>query len=306
MSKIIITAAITGAIHVPSLSPYLPITPEQIIDNAVGAAAAGAAIVHIHARDPKTGEPSSNLELMREIVSEIKKKSDAVICITTGASQMMTIDERLAPVPELQPELASCNAGTMNFVLSGMIKKLNENSQEWEKQYLLGTNSSMFANTYSNMEQYIKTMAKYRTRMEFEVYDVGMINNIAHFVNEGIVDKPIYIQFVMGVQGGIPASVENLVILKNTADRQLKDFVWSVAVAGRKQLPLTATALALGGNVRVGLEDNIYIRPHELAKNCAEQVVAIRTIAEIMGKEIASPDDAREMLLLKGGNLVKF
>ena len=306
MDKTIITAAITGAVHVPSLSPYLPVTPEQIIADAVGAAEAGASVVHIHARNPQTGEPSSDLEIMRKIVTEINRQTDAVICVTTGASQLMTVEERLSPIPELQPELASCNAGSMNFVLSGMIAKLPDTALEWEAKYLLSTKQNIFSNTYGGMEQYIKTMRQYGTAIEFEVYDVGMINNLAYFKRQGLLKEPIYLQFVLGVQGGIPSSVENIVFLKNTADRQLEDYVWSVASAGRHQLPVAAAALAMGANIRVGLEDNLYIKPGILAKSSAEQVIAVRTIAELVGKEIATPDEVRQILKLKGKKKLGF
>jgi len=306
MDKTIITAAITGAVHVPSLSPYLPVTPEQIIADAVGAAEAGASVVHIHARNPQTGEPSSDLGIMRNIVTEINRQTDAVICVTTGASQLMTVEERLSPIPELQPELASCNAGSMNFVLSGMIAKLPDTALEWEAKYLLSTKQNIFSNTYGGMEQYIETMRQYGTAIEFEVYDVGMINNLAYFKRQGLLKEPIYLQFVLGVQGGIPSSVENVVFLKNTADRQLEDYVWSVASAGRHQLPVAAAALAMGANIRVGLEDNLYIKPGVLAKSSAEQVIAVRTIAELVGKEIATPDEVRQILKLKGKEKLGF
>ena len=306
MDKTIITAAITGAVHVPSLSPYLPVTPEQIIADAVGAAEAGASVVHIHARNPQTGEPSSDLGIMRNIVTEINRQTDAVICVTTGASQLMTVEERLSPIPELQPELASCNAGSMNFVLSGMIAKLPDTALEWEAKYLLSTKQNIFSNTYGGMEQYIETMRQYGTAIEFEVYDVGMINNLAYFKRQGLLKEPIYLQFVLGVQGGIPSSVENVVFLKNTADRQLEDYVWSVASAGRHQLPVAAAALAMGANIRVGLEDNLYIKPGVLAKSSAEQVIAVRTIAELVGKEIATPYEVRQILKLKGKEKLGF
>lgn len=306
--KAIITAAITGAVHVASMSPYLPITPEEIIDQSVGAAQAGAAVVHIHARDPKTGEPSSDLELMRKIVSGIKEKSNVIVCITTGASQMMTVDERLSVVPSLKPELASCNAGSMNFVLAGLVSQLPADAPAWERPYLEGTKDNVFSNTYLGLEKYIRTMQECGTIPEFEVYDAGMINNIAYFRNKGILTAPVYIQFVLGIQGGLPASVDNLVFLHNTAERQLGEdhFNWSVAAAGRHQFPLTATSLAMGGSVRIGLEDNLYIRPHVLAKSSAEQVKAIRTEAEILGREIATPDEARQILGLKGRDRVGF
>ncbi|MPM80123.1 3-keto-5-aminohexanoate cleavage enzyme [bioreactor metagenome] len=304
--KVVVTAAITGAVHVPSQSPYLPITPDQIVEQAVGAWKAGAAVVHIHARVPETGEPSSDLELMRKIVTAIKAQCDVVICITTGASQMMTVDERLLPIPDMKPELASCNAGSVNFVLAGITKYLTPDSHEWERRYLEGTRNNVFTNTYLGMERYISTMQENGTRPEFEVYDVGMINNIAYFKSTGLLQEPIYIQFVMGIQGGLPASVDNLAFLRSTAERQLGSFNWSVAGAGRSQLPMAAASLAMGGNVRVGLEDNLYLAPGKLAKSSAEQVEAVVRLAAILGKEIASPDEAREILGLKGKDKVHF
>lgn len=298
--KVIITAAVTGAVHVPSMTPYLPITPEQIINDAVKAWEAGASVVHIHARNPQTGRPTSDLSLMGEIVSGIKQRSDVIICITTGGAIGMTLEERLIAIPAFHPELASCNAGSVNFVLAPAAAKIQNPQFDWEIPFLEATNDLVFANTFKGLEYYIKTMNEYGTLPEFEVYDVGMINNIAYFVKKGIVRKPVYLQFVMGVLGGIPASVENLVYLVKTAREQLGEFTWSCAAAGKYQFPLTTAALTMGGNVRVGLEDNIYIKPGVLAKSSSEQVALIRNIAESLGKEIATPKDARTILSLKG------
>lgn len=301
-NKAILTAAITGAVHVPSMSPYLPITPEQIVQQSVDACRAGAAVVHLHGRDPKTGEPSSDLELMRQMASEIKKRCDVIVNISTGASQMMTTQERLSAVPAMKPELASCNAGSMNFMLAGVLKLLPENPPEWQTKYLGGTYDNVFSNTYLGMETYIRTMQDSGTIPEFEVYDAGMINNILYFRNNGILTCPIYIQFVLGIQGGLPATVENLAYLLSTAEKQLGkgNFMWSAAAAGRHQFPITTAALAMGGGARVGLEDNLYIRPHELAISNAQQVEAIAAVAGILGRDIATPDEARQMLGLKG------
>lgn len=298
--KVIITAAITGAVHVPSMTPYLPITPEQIIEDAVKACDAGASVVHIHARDPQTGKPTSDIGLMSEIVDGIKRRSDVVICITTGGAIGMTLEERLVAVPAFRPELASCNAGSVNFVLAPAAARIQQPKFDWEIPFLEATNDLVFANTFKGLEYYIKTMNEHGTLPEFEVYDVGMINNIAYFVKKGIIRKPVYLQFVMGVLGGIPASIENLVYLVKTAREQLGEFTWSCAAAGKYQLPLTTVALAMGGNVRVGLEDNIYIKPGILAKSSSEQVTVIRNIAESLGKEIATPKDTRAILSLNG------
>lgn len=304
--KVIVTAAITGSVHVPSMSPYLPITPQEIIEDAVKANEAGAAVVHVHGRDPKTGKPDSDIALMKEIVSGISKRCDAVICITTGASQMMTSEERLAPVSILQPELASCNAGSVNFVLSPIAEKIKEPKFDWEIPYLEGTRNNVFSNTFLGLDKFISTMNNTGTRPEFEIYDVGMINNIAYFLQKGLVKRPVYIQFVMGILGGIPATVDNLVYLYKTAREQLGEFNWSVGAAGRAQLPLAAVALAMGGNVRVGLEDNVYIKRGILAKSSAEQVTAVKGIAETLGLETATPDEARAILQLKGREKVQF
>lgn len=305
MNKIIITAAVTGAVHVRSMSPYLPITPQEIIDDSVRACEAGAAVVHIHARNPETGEPSSDKELMKKIISGIKQRCDVIVCITTGGSQMMTVKERLSPIPLMKPELASCNAGSMNFVLADLADRIKE-SYPWEKKYFAGTRDHVFANTYLGMEQYINVMNENGTRPEFEVYDAGMINNIAYFVRQGIVKRPIYLEFVLGIQGGIPATPDNLVFLRNSADKLLGEYVWSAAAAGKYQMSNAAVALALGGNVRIGLEDNLFIRPGQLAHSNADQVKAVRTMAEILGKEIATPAQAREILGLKGKENVGF
>jgi uncharacterized protein (DUF849 family) len=305
MSKIFITAALTGAVHVPSMSPYLPITPDQIAEDAAIARESGAAVVHIHARNPVTGEPSSSVELMREIIEKVKKRCDAIICITTGASQLMTVDERLFPIAEFEPELASCNAGSMNFVLAEIAEKIDDGFG-WEKTYLNKTRDNVFKNTFYGIEKYIKTMEGVGTKPEFEVYDVAMINNLAYFKKKGVLRGRIYIQFVLGILGGLPATVENLVFLKNTADKLLGDYIWSVAAAGRHQLTMAAVALAMGGNVRVGLEDSLYIKRGVLSKSSGEQVLAVKTISEVLGYDLASPSETREIIGLKGVEKVMF
>ncbi len=304
--KIIITAAVTGATHTPSLSPYFPATPEQIIADAVKAHEAGAAVVHVHARNPEDCKPTPDIEIMKHIVSSIKKQCNAVVCVTTGGSLLMSKEQRLAPAVELKPELASCNAGSVNFVFADLAGKLKNPKYDWEVPYLQGTYDLIFSNTFAGMEYYIETMNKYDIRPEFEVYDVGMINNIAYFYNKGLVKKPIYMQFVMGILGGIPATVENLAYLVRTAREQIGDFVWSCAAAGKAQFPLVTAALCMGGNARVGLEDNVYLKPGVLAKSSGEQVVQIKEIAERLGLEIATADEAREILALKGNDKVNF
>ena len=242
---------------------------------------------------------------MKEIIVKIKERCDVVICITTGASQLMTIDERLAPVSQLKPELASCNAGSMNFVLSDIVSKI-DGSRSWEEPYLLKTYDNVFKNTFHGIEKYIETMKASCTVPEFEVYDVSMINNLYYFKQKGLLGKKIYLQFVLGILGGIPATIDNLVFLKNTADQLLGEYEWSVAAAGRQQLPIAATALAMGGNIRVGLEDNLYLKRGILAKSSGEQVEAVKSIAEILGYGIATPAEVRKSLGLKGVDKVAF
>ena len=304
--KIIITAAVTGATHTPSLSPYFPATPQQIIADAVTAHAAGAAVVHVHARNPEDSKPTPDIGIMTDIVSSIKRQCDAVVCITTGGSLMMSKEQRLAPVVQLKPELASCNAGSVNFVFADLATKLKNPKFDWEVPYLQGTYDLIFSNTFAGMEYYIDTMNQHDIRPEFEVYDVGMINNIAYFLNKGLVKKPVYLQFVMGILGGIPATVENLAYMVKTAREQIGDFVWSCAAAGKSQFPMVTAALTMGGNARVGLEDNVYLRPGVLAKSSGEQVTQLREIAERLGLEIATADEAREILSLKGNDKVNF
>lgn len=294
--KIIITAAVTGAVHTPGMSPYLPITPDDIASHAIDACKAGAAAVHLHARIPTTGRPSSDINIYKEMVAKIKKETDGIICITTGGALGMQLDERLKPVTVLKPELASCNAGSVNFVLTPATRKLKP-KYDWEIPFLKGTEDLIFSNTYKGIKYYIETMNDTGTLPEFEVYDVAMINNIAYFKRTGVITQPIYIQFVLGILGGIPAEVENLVFMVNTAKKLLgNDFNWSVAAAGKNQFKMATVAMALGGNIRVGLEDNLYLKPGVLAKNSAEQVTLVREILERLGMEIAKPEEARKIL----------
>lgn len=307
--KVWITTAITGAIHTPAMSPYLPVTPQQIIDHAVGAAEAGSAVVHIHARDPKTGQPSGDLSLMGDIVSGIKKRSDVVICITTGAGLGMSLDMRLAPIPKFKPELASLNAGSIDFCLAPVaeaVKRMGGPKFDWELPYLESTWDLVFANSFKALEHYNRAMDEAGTRPEFEVYDAGMINNIAFLIKKGIVKTPPYIQFVLGILGGLPATVENLVTLHRQAKDLIGDFHWSVCAAGRFQFPICAAGLAMGGNVRVGLEDNLSLKPGVLAKTNAEQVVQMREIVDRLGLDIYSAAEVREIMALKGKDAVAF
>jgi uncharacterized protein (DUF849 family) len=294
--KRIITAAITGAIHVPSQTPYLPITPDQIAEEAVRAHAAGAAVAHIHVRDPQTGRPTSNLELFREVVSKVKARCDMLLCITTGGGIGMSLEERIQVVPALQPEMASFNMGSLNFALYPLASKIKEFKFDWEKPMLEMTEDLVFANTFKALKYFCQTMNQYQTKPEVEIYDVGMVNNAAHLLELGILKRPVYLQFVMGILGGIPATVENLVFLLETARRQIGEFTWSVCAAGQHQMPMGTAALLLGGNVRVGLEDSVYLSKGVLAKSNAEQVEKIVRIARELGLEAASPAEAREIL----------
>lgn len=306
-NKIFITAAITGAIHIPTMSEYLPVKPDQIIDQAVGAYEAGAAVVHIHARNPETGAPSQDPNIMRQILTGIKSRCDVIICVTTGAGLGMSVEERLIGVPTFKPEIASCNAGSFNFYIYPIAEKIKSFKHDWELPYLEQTDDFIFSNTFKGVRKYVETMYAHGTLPEFEVYDVGMINNIAYLKNKGVIKSPIYIQFVMGIMGGLPATVPNLAYMVTTAKQLLgDDFVWSCAAAGRHQFHLVPAAMAMGGNARVGLEDNLYLRPGVLAKNSAEQVTQIREIAERMGYEIASTTEARDILKLKGIDKVAY
>ncbi len=305
-NKVIITAAVTGAIHVPTMSPYLPITPDQIIDEAVKSYEAGAAVVHIHARDPQDGRPSADLGLYREILEGIKKRCNVVICVTTGGGLGMSLEERIAAVREFKPELASFNMGSINFALYPLAQKIEKFNYSWEKDYLEFTEDFAFSNTFKALKYFCQTMNEHGTVPELEVYDVGMINNISQIIEEGIMKTPVYTQFVMGILGGIPADADNLLFLYNTAKKLLSTFNWSVCAAGRNQFPMGVTGMALGGNIRVGLEDSIYISRGVLAKSNAEQVAKAGRIAKELGLETATPDDARQILGLKGLDYVSF
>ncbi len=306
MSKVIVTAAITGAIHVPTMSPYLPVTPEEIADEAVKACEAGAAVVHIHARDPEDGKPSPNLELYHQILTKIKKRCNVVVCITTGGGLGMTAEERISVVKEFKPEIASFNTGSMNFALYPLLERMEEFKYSWEKKYLEMTKSFAFHNTFDDLEHFCKTMNENGTLPELEVYEVGMINNAAQLIAEGVLKEPVYMQFVMGILGGIPATIDNLLFMYNTARKQIKEFNFSACAAGRHQFPIGVTNMILGGFMRVGLEDSLYLGKGVLAKSNAEQVAKAVRIAGELSLEVASPDDARQILGLKGLDKVNF
>ena len=304
--KVIITAAITGSIHTPTMSPYLPITPREIADEAVRSYEAGAAVCHIHARNPETGQPTPDVNIIKEIITSIKSRCNIVICITTGGGFGMTIEQRVAPVSLYRPELASFNAGSMNFALFPVIPRYPSWKYEWEKQFLAMTEDNIFANTFKSMREYCAVFNETGTKPELEIYDSGMVNNIAFMIQAGHLKKPVYIQFVMGVLGGITASPENLLFLVDYARRQIGDFVFSVCVAGRAQFPICTLSLLIGGNCRVGLEDNLYLEKGKMAKSNAEQVAKMVRIAQELGAQPASPDEARKILGLKGSDKVTY
>jgi uncharacterized protein (DUF849 family) len=306
MSKVIVTAAITGGIHTPSMSPYLPLTPEQIADDAVKAAEAGAAVVHIHARNPENGMPSADQEHFRRILTSIKKRSNVVVCITTGGGIGQTTEQRVAAVRNFSPELASLNGGSLNFALFQLLDQMKEFKYDWEPQYLAATEDHIFPNTFKTLREFSVYFREQNTKPEFEIYDVGMINNLAFMIQRGHIERPVYLQFVLGILGGLPATMKNLMFLYDTAKEQIGDFQWSVCAAGRFQFTLCTTALLMGGHVRVGMEDNLYVEKGVLARSSADQVAKIIRIARELGREPATPDEARQILGLKGLHLVRF
>ena len=305
-NKVIITAAVTGSIHTPTMTPYLPITPEQIADDAVKAYEAGAAVAHIHVRNPETGQPVSDVNLFKEVVTKVKSRCNMVLCLTTGGGLGMSAEERLKPVSNFKPELGSFNAGSINFALFHALDKMKDFKYEWEKEYLAKTEDLIFPNTFKSMKAFAKIFNENETKPEFEVYDAGMINNIAFMVERGYIKKPVYIQFVMGILGGIPAIPENLMFLVDTTRKMIGDFEFSVCAAGRAQFQMCTQGLLLGGNVRVGLEDNMYLEKGRMAQSSAEQVEKIARIASEFGLSPATPDEARQMLGLKGLEKVNY
>jgi uncharacterized protein (DUF849 family) len=306
-NKVIITCAVTGAIHTPSMSPHLPITPQEIADAAIGAAEAGAAIVHLHARNPTTGQPDQSPEAFAPFLKVIKQRSDCVINITTGGAPTMLVQERVGPAAHFAPEVASLNMGSMNFGLYPMLNRFKEFKHDWERPYLEGSRDRIFRNTFADIEYILRTCADNGTRFEIECYDIGHLYTLAHFVEQGLVKAPFFVQSVFGLLGGIGPHPEDVMHMKRTADRLFgKDYRWSVLGAGRHQLPIAAMAAAMGGNVRVGLEDSLWIRAGKLAESNAEQVRAARQIIEGLGLEIATPDEARDILQLKGAEKVNF
>ncbi|CAE6941372.1 3-keto-5-aminohexanoate cleavage enzyme [Paraburkholderia domus] len=301
--KVIISCAITGSIHTPSMSPYLPVTPGEIAQSAIGAANAGASIVHLHARRPEDGFPTQHLGLFREIVQEIRRGCDAIVNLTTGGSAIMTLDERLAPALELKPELASLNMGSMNFGLYQMLGREREFKHAWERPFLEGSRDLVFRNTFADIENILRRCGENGTRFEFECYDTSHLYNLAHFVDRGLVKGPFFVQNVFGLLGGIGTHPEDISHMKRTADRLFgNELVWSVLSAGKTQTPTITMAALLGGNVRVGLEDSLWDGPGQLAPSNAAQVTRISSILNGLSLELASPQHARETLALKGAD----
>jgi uncharacterized protein (DUF849 family) len=306
-NKAIITCAITGSIHTPSMSPYLPITPEQIAQEAIAATKAGAAMVHLHARDPATGRPDQSPELFKQFLPTIKAATDAIINITTGGGLGMTLDQRLAPAKWARPEIASMNMGSLNFNISGAGSKISDWKFDWERPYLESTKDFILSNTFAQMERGMRELGSQGTRFEFECYDMAHVYNLAHFADRKIIEPPFFIQGVFGILGGIGAEPENLMSMKAAADRLFgQDYLFSALAAGRHQMPMITLSALLGGSVRVGLEDSLYAGRGRLAHSNAEQVAKIRRILEELSIEIATPAEAREMMATKGKDAVGF
>lgn len=304
--KVIISCAVTGAIHTPSMSPHLPVTPDEIADAALGAAEAGAAIVHLHARNPQTGQPDQTPEAFAKFLPTVRQRSDVVVNITTGGAPTMTVEERVRPAATFQPELASLNLGSMNFGLFGMLGRFPDLKHEWERTYL-GNKDIIFRNTFGQIEYILTACAVNGTRFECECYDTAHLYNLKYFVDRGLVKAPLFIQTVFGLQGGIGAHPDDVLHMRRTADRLFGDgYQWSVIGAGRNQMTIAAMAAAMGGHVRVGIEDSLWDGPGKLATSNADQVRRARQIIEGLGLAVATPDEARAMLSLKGGDKVGF
>lgn len=305
--KVIVTCAVTGSIHTPSMSPYLPVTPQEIAEAAIGAAEAGASIVHLHARDPQNGAPDQSPERFAEFLPIIKQRTNCVLNITTGGASTMTIAERLRPVAQFKPEVASLNMGSMNFGLYPMLERFTEFEHAWEREYLEGSRDRIFRNTFGDIENILTTCAENDTRFEVECYDIGHLYTCAHFVERGLIKPPVFIQSVFGILGGIGGHPEDVMHMKRTADRLFgEEYQWSVLGAGRNQMPIALQSVLMGGNLRVGLEDSLWAGPGRLAKSNAEQVTLARQLVESLGMEVATPDEAREILDLKGADKVAF
>ncbi len=301
--KVIITCAVTGAIHTPTMSEFLPITPDEIVAEALAAAEAGAAILHLHARNPETGQPDQRPEAFAPFLSRIKQQTDAAINITSGGSPYMRVEERVLPAATFKPEVASLNMGSINFGLYHLLDKYSNFKFEWERTHLENTRDLVFRNSFKDIEYILETCYGNGTRFEFECYDIGHLYNLKHFLDRGLLKPPLFVQSVFGLLGGIGAHPEDIMHMKRTADRLFGDeYRWSVLGAGRNQMPVAAMAASMGGNVRVGLEDSLWAGPGKLARSNADQVRLVRQVIEGLGLEIATPDEAREMLDLKGAD----
>ncbi len=306
MAKVVVTAALTGGGSTPSMSPYLPITPQQLAHEAVRAYEAGAAIAHVHVRNPETGQPSANPEYFREVAVKVKSRCNIIICFTTGGTPDMAVAERARVVAKLRPELATFNAGSMNFGIFLGAKNIKEFKYDWEEPHLLNSEDSIFPNTFKTLREFSQMFAETDTKPELEVYDGGMINNLAYLLRYGYLKRPIHLQFVLGTMGGLPATVNNLNFLYNSARETLGEFTWSTCAIGRFQFPMCTVATIMGGHCRVGMEDNLYLRKGVLAKSNAELVEKMVRILGEFGNEPATPDEAREILGLKGLDKVNF
>jgi uncharacterized protein (DUF849 family) len=307
-NKVIITCAITGSIHTPSMSQYLPVTPDEIAESAIGAAEAGASIVHLHARDPRTGAPDQSPDLFMKFLPRIKQTSNVVINLTSGGAATMPVAERAGPARTLKPEVSSLNMGSMNFGLYPMLDRFKQFKHDWERPYLEGSRDRIFRNTFKDIEFILESCSDNGTRFEFECYDTGHLYNLAHFLDRKLVKPPLFVQTVFGILGGIGTHPDDVMHQRRTADRLFgrENYQWSVLGAGRNQMPIAAMAAAMGGNVRVGLEDSIWLGAGKLAQSNAAQVKNVRQIIEGLGLQVATPDEARQMLALKGGDQVGF
>ena len=306
-NKVIVTCAITGSVHTPSMSPYLPVTPEEISQAAIEAAQAGATILHLHAREPGDGRPTQDPSVYAQFLPRIKEATDAVLNLTTGGSPFLPIAQRIEPAVQFQPEIASLNMGSMNFGMYEMAGRIKEFRHDWERTYLEDSYDLIFRNTFKDIDHILTTCNGNGTRFEIECYDIGHLYNAAHFVDKGLLKPPFLIQSVFGIRGGIGAHREDVMHMKRTADRLFgNDYIWSVLAAGRNQIPLATMSATLGGNVRVGLEDSLWSGPGRLSQSNAQQVTTICRILQELSLEVATPDDAREILQLKGRDNVNF
>ncbi|MBO92408.1 MAG: 3-keto-5-aminohexanoate cleavage protein [Pseudomonadota bacterium] len=307
-NKVIITCAVTGSIHTPTMSPHLPITPDEIADASIGAWEAGASIIHLHARNPEDGSPTPDPDVFMEFLPRVKQATDAVVNISTGGGHGMTVQQRLEAAVKASPEMTSLNMGSMNFGLFPILDKVSDFQHEWEPKYLENSRDFIFRNTFKDIEYILKELGEgHGTRFEFECYDIGHLYTLAHFLDRGLVKPPLFVQSIFGILGGVGADEENLMHSRRIANKLFgNDYQWSVLAAGRHQMNFVTMAAMLGGNVRVGLEDSLYIGKGKLAESNKDQVAKIRRIIEDLSLEIASPKEAREMLGLKGGDLVKF